>query len=77
MDQIGQPEPVFADDGNVDLSDLFGDARQRELETNQIEEQFGPLNYDPPRDDQSLPILFSDKRIDVKKPGPRIDVSSS
>lgn len=76
LQQFDQAEPVFVND-NDDDSDLFMDRRrQNELETNQLEdERYGPMNFDSSKDDP-FPILFSDKRIDVKKPGPRIDVSS-
>lgn len=71
--EFAQPEPVFVNDNEDETDNLFQDRRRLndEIETNQIfGEQFDPLNnYDP---NDPIPILFSDKRIDVKKPGPRI-----
>lgn len=73
-EQFSQPEPVFVNE-NDDDSDLLQD-RRRMIETNQIlGERFDPL-YNSYDSNYPVPILFSDKRIDVKKPGPRIDVSS-
>lgn len=72
--------PVFVneDDDEQENDDSLTNALNKELETNQIDEQqqqFGPFKQF--EDDNPLPILFSDKRIDVKKPGPRFDVSSN
>ena len=76
LEQFSDPEPVFVND-NDDDSDLFTNGRREsDLEPNQLEEErFGTMNFDSSKDDP-FPILFSDKRIDVKKPGPRIDVST-